>query len=639
MKHTLELPTKQKPTEEANVNKKYILPDEQSPRKTKSKLQSEKPEQTQKTRSNKKSILPNDETRQNEISEYKLENKPTEKTGENKKLNHPNDQTTKLKQPVKSTKPISLILFDTNRNRKHAQNEEEEECEFVLGDLEELEKQENQLKENLKKEPIIDELTILDRSILPYKDEQAHVKTSSLLQPTKSKGNQMATKTKDETEYNAPEYRLIELEEQISRWNKSEYLEFASSSEKVFNSSRSSFDSKLKQTEKVEQQKSSDKTIEEPEYYASEYRLIELAEQIERWNKSEYMEFASSSEKVFNSSRSSIDMKLKQPEKVDQSKPSSPSFRTSLFTKEEQELDDASDFVRETTTTESASEKAIVTQKFYLCNLNKQQQQQQMQEEAIEPLNPAKSLKKQSAEIYYQPLSEDDEINPEFMLDEHDSDPEIEKVQAQKKAKKQVTFHPPKKNKKIGQKQQQQKKKKPFVSTYDRSIFYTDSVDLSTTRIRRTFGFKNPMMYKETPADQVPLAISLKDIGLEGFDSNNIETIRELQRIQLEQKNKSRILVHVDEFEERNHEKIEPITKPEVICKLSLYERKEKIVSPRKKVEQIEPCFTLFSLSDEQNNNESNLKPVSLLDSAQKAQKIQTIKPKMSPKNSSKATK
>ena len=92
----------------------------------------------------------------------------------------------------------------------------------------------------------------------------------------------------------------------------------------------------------------------------------------------------------------------------------------------------------------------------------------------------------------------------------------------------------------------------------------------------------------------------MKDIGLEGLDSATLDKTQELKRIEEEKK-------ALNKKNENENEEIESITKSDVVCKLVIF-------GPN---------------TASQKKGRLNAKPPSLLDSTQKAQKYQAIKPKV----------
>ena len=245
----------------------------------------------------------------------------------------------------------------------------------------------------------------------------------------------------------------------------------------------------------------------------------------------------------------------------------------------------------------SCSEKLIVTEKFLLCNIQAQQNMNPEQpSDTTEPLIPINSKPKPITIQYQKENSTKKEIpldDPKKEAKKHEPQPNINNL---------VVSTPNNMNKK-----KPPPKKKPFISTYDPSIFYTSFKDVKKSTFKCT--------------DPVPLTVSLKDIGLEGLDSCHLEL----------QRNNSKIIVCVNDFAAKNREKIETFPNAEVVCKLIVYERKDKINSSKKKLEQ--------TTTDSDNCAALNPKPPSLLDSTQKAQKTQAIKPKMLQKSMSKMNK
>lgn len=108
--------------------------------------------------------------------------------------------------------------------------------------------------------------------------------------------------------------------------------------------------------------------------------------------------------------------------------------------------------------------------------------------------------------------------------------------------------------------------------------------------------------------------------------------MKELEQIQ--RKNNSRIIVRVNDFGIKNRDQNETKLKTEIECKMIIFDRKDNQKSSKNKYEQFS-----HSPSEIENTSTLNPKPGSLLDSTQKAQKTQAIKPKTIQKTNQKMNK
>lgn len=220
-----------------------------------------------------------------------------------------------------------------------------------------------------------------------------------------------------------------------------------------------------------------------------------------------------------------------------------------------------------------------------------------------------------------QKVSDEDDSAEEFVLTVPDGDAES----LAKKAESRASEVNPAAN----------AKKKPRASTYDPSVF----------RCQTTIFARYPLEIQKDD-DRIPLRVTLKDIGLDGLDSCKIDKIRELQRLRQlkkeeQKKGKPRVAASAGDQRERNRRDAHQAPSSPAACKLGICDkasspqRKERAACPRRKrTDQIGPCAALPESSppSELKRDGSNQKPASLLDSTQKAQKIQAVKPNTPPK-------